>query len=118
MSKSKEIAERAVNVFHLQLDSERYSETYAQADEDFRKASSQEEFEKLSRAIHQKLGKVQSANQVGYIVNASSSGTYVTLTYDSTFANGKATEQFVWRLKGDQAALYKYSINSADLITK
>jgi len=118
MGKSKESAERAVDVFHSQPDLERYSEAYAQADEDFKKASSQEEFEKLVRAVHQKLGKVQAANQVGYLVNVSTNGTYVTLTYETTFVEGKATEQFVWRLRDDRAALYNYNINSADLVTK
>lgn len=106
------------SVFHSLLDSERYSEIYAQADEEFKKSSTQEELEKLVRAVHQKLGKVHAANQVGYLVNVSSNGTYVTLTYDTTFVDGKATEQFVWRLRDDRAALYNYTVNSADLITK
>jgi hypothetical protein len=114
---SKEIAERAVEVFHSQLDSERYSEMYAQADEDFKKSSSQEDLEKLLRAVHQKLGKVQAANQIGYLVNVGSE-TFVTLTYDTTFVDGKATEQFVWRVRHDRAALYNYNINSADLVTR
>jgi len=118
MGKSKEIAERAVDVFHSQLDAEHYSEIYAQGDEDFKKAGSQEEFEKLVRAVHQKLGKVQAANQVGYLVNVSSSGTFVTLTYDTTFVDAKATEQFVWHVRDGRAALYNYNINSADLVTK
>ena len=118
MGESKETAERAVDVFHLRLDSEHYSEIYAQADEDFKKASSQEELEKLVRAVHQKLGKVLAANQVGYLVNVNSNGTYVTLTYDTAFVEGKAMEQFVWRLRDHRAALYNYTVNSADLVIK
>jgi hypothetical protein len=117
IGKSKVVAERAVDVFHSQLDSERYSEIYAQADEDFKKSSSQEELEKLVRAVHQKLGTVQAANQVGYLVNVGAE-TFVTLTYDTTFVDGKATEQFVWRVRDDRAALYTYNVNSADLVTK
>ena len=117
MGESKEIAARAVEVFHSQLDSERYSEIYAQADEDFKKSSSQEEFEKLARAVHQKLGTVQAANEIGFLVNVGSE-TYVTLTYETIFVNGKATEQFVWCLSDDRAALYNWSINSTDLITR
>jgi hypothetical protein len=118
MGESRKTAERAVDVFHSQLDSERYSEMYAQADEDFKKAGSQEELEKLVRAVHQKLGKVRTANQVGYLVNVSTNGTFVTLTYDTAFADGKATEQFVWRLRDGRAALYNYNVNSIDLVTK
>jgi hypothetical protein len=118
MGKSKETAERAVEVFHSQLDSERYSEIYAQADEDFKKSSSQEELEKLTSAVHQKLGKVQAANQSAWLVNVSSDGAFATLTYDTAFVNGKATEQFVWHVRDGRAALFNYNINSADLVTR
>lgn len=117
MGKSKEMTERAVKVFHSQLDSERYSEIYAQADEDFKKASSQEEFEKLVRAVHQKLGTVQAEKETGFLVNVGSA-TYVTLTYDTAFVNGKAAEQFVWRLSDARAALYNYTISSTELISR
>ena len=40
------------------------------------------------------------------------------LTYESTFEQGKAYEQFVWRVSGDEAKLVSYNINSPDLIIK
>jgi hypothetical protein len=118
MGKSKEIAERAVDGFHSQLDSERYSEIYAQADEEFKKSTSQEELEKLARAVHQKLGRVQAANQSAWLVNVSSDGAFVTLTYNTAFVDGKATEQFVWHVRDGRAALFNYNINSAALVTR
>jgi hypothetical protein len=117
MGKSKEIAERAVEIFHSQLDSERYVEIYADAEEEFKKSGSQEQFEKLMKAIHQKLGKVQATNQTSWLVNVGS-GAVVTLTYNTDFADGKATEQFVWHVRGNRASLLNYTINSADLVTK
>lgn len=115
--KAKETAERSVPEFHSRLNSERYSDIYAEADEDFKKSASQEGVEKFLRAVHQKLGKVKAANQVSYLVSMGSDAA-VTLTYETTFAEGKATEQFVWRVKDNRAALLNYNINSADLITK
>lgn len=94
---SKEKAERAVEIFHSQLDSERYSEIYTQGDEDFKKSGSEEEFDKLVRAVHQKLGNVQATEPTDYLVNATTGGTYVTLTYNTSFVHGKATEQFIWQ---------------------
>jgi hypothetical protein len=70
------------------------------------------------RTIHQKLGRVQAANQVNYLVNVTTDGTIVTLTYDTTFADGKGTEQFLWRIRDDRAALLNYNLNSMDLMTK
>lgn len=118
MGKSKETAERAVDVFHSKLDSENYSEIYAQADEGFKKASSQAELEKFLRAVHQKLGKVQTANQTSWLMNTSSDGAFLTLTYNTTFVDGTATEQFVWHVTDDRAALFNYNINSVDLVTR
>ena len=46
-----------VDAFHSQLDSEHYSKIFAQTDGDFKKAGSQEEFEKLVSAVYQKLEK-------------------------------------------------------------
>lgn len=118
MGKSKETAERAVDVFHSQLDSEYYAEIYAQTDEEFKKSSGQEQFEKVLKAVHQKLGKVQAANQASWLVNVGSDGAFVTLTYNTHFVDGTATEQFVWHVRDGRAALLNYTINSPDLITK
>jgi hypothetical protein len=118
MAKSKEVAERSVQDFHSQLDSERYSDIYAQADEEFKKSSSLEEVERLLKAVHQKLGRVHVTNQGSWLVNVGSGGAFVTLTYITDFADGTATEQFVWRVRDDRAALYNYNINSADLLAK
>lgn len=46
------------------------------------------------------------------------SGTTVTLVYDTKFAQGAATEQFVWHISDNAATLYGYHINSNDLISK
>src|ERR1051325_4723369 len=68
LGKSKEAAERAVEVFHSQLNSERYSEIYAQADEEFKKSSGREELEDPVRAVRQKLGTVQAAKESSFQV--------------------------------------------------
>src|SRR6185295_6307371 len=103
MSKSRQIAEAAVDVFHAQLDSERYTEIYAQSDEEFKKSTRQEDLEKFLKAVHQKLGKVKSAHQTGWTVSLASEGSLVTLTYDTGFIDGNATEQFVWHVMDNRA---------------
>jgi Protein of unknown function (DUF4019) len=118
VGKNKETAEHGVEVFHSQLDSERYSEMYAEADEGFKKATSQADLEKFLRAVHQKLGKVETANQTSWLMNTSSDGAFVTLTYDTQFSDGKATEQFVWHVTDGSAALFNYNISSAELVTR
>ena len=44
--------------------------------------------------------------------------TMVTLSYDTEFSDGKASETFIVSVSGDTAKLEGYNINSADLITK
>jgi hypothetical protein len=116
LGRAKETAEQSVKDFHSQLGSERYSDIYSHADEEFKRAVTQVELEKLLRAINQKLGTVQSANQTGYLTTFGA-GTVVTLNYETTFARGLATEQFVYHVSGSRAALLNYTINSVDLLT-
>jgi hypothetical protein len=51
-------------------------------------------------------------------IRSGTSGTFVTLTYSSTYAEGEASEQFVYRLQGNTALLAGYNVNSDALITK
>jgi hypothetical protein len=118
MTKDKEAAARAVEKFHGQLNQEQYHDIYAQASEEFRKATSEEELTTFLSAVHRKLGALKSADQTGWHVNYTTFGTIVTLGYDSTFDEGKAAEQFIWRVSGDQAILIRYDINSPAFIMK
>jgi hypothetical protein len=118
LAKGKEIGERAVTQFHNQINAAQYHEIYSQSDEGFRKASSEADTVALFEAVRRKLGSVKNSNQVGWHVNATPTGTIVTLTYEVEFSEGKGTEQFVFHVSGDRALLFNYNINSPLLITK
>ncbi|MFN2531483.1 MAG: hypothetical protein ABR555_09320 [Pyrinomonadaceae bacterium] len=51
-------------------------------------------------------------------MNATTTGTYVSLAYAVEFSEGKGTEQFVFRVSGDKALLFNYNVNSPLLIIK
>jgi hypothetical protein len=51
-------------------------------------------------------------------VNATPTGTFVTLGYDVEFSEGKGQEQFAFKMNGNEARLVNYNINSPLLITK
>jgi hypothetical protein len=72
-------------------------------------------FVRFLDAVHRKLGAVKEAKSQGWGVNYNTSGGTVTLTYQTQFANGSGTEQFVYRT-GSAPALLGYHINSTDLI--
>lgn len=118
LTKGKGIAETAVAQFHSQYNAGQFHEIYNQADEEFRKSASEADFIALLEALHRKLGMVKQSNQSGWGVNATPMGTVATLAYNVEFSEGKATEQFVFRISGDKATLYNYNVNSPLLITK
>jgi hypothetical protein len=118
-TKSLELAKQNVEQFHSELDSGQYAAVYAACDEKFHQATTESDFVKLLDAIHRKLGNVQQANlrNTG-VAWFAGQGATVTLVYDTKFAEGAGTEQFIWHIKDNGAALYGYHINSNELVTK
>jgi hypothetical protein len=45
-------------------------------------------------------------------------GTMVVLAYETEFTEGKATEQFIYHVSGENASLYRYDIMSPLLVTR
>jgi hypothetical protein len=103
---------------HQQFNDESYSDIYMTADADFRRSTTLAAVTELLQAVHRKLGRFVSASQTSANVFASGSNTTVTLVYDSTFAEGKATEQYKFSISGGKAFLLTYNINSPILILK
>jgi uncharacterized protein DUF3887 len=118
ITKGKEISESSVEQIHNQYNAGRLDEVYAQADEEFRKSTSEKDFLTLFEAVHRKLGAVKQSEQSGWNVNATTSGVIVTLAYDVDFDEGKGTEQFVFRVNNGKAMLLNYNVNSPLLIIK
>ena len=118
LTKGKGIAEAGVAQFHNQYNAGRFHEIYSQADEEFRKSTSEPDFVAFLEALRRKLGTVNQSNQAGWHVNATPVGTMVTLASNVEFSEGKGMEQFVFRISGDKAMLYNYNVNSPLLITK
>lgn len=117
--KNLQVAKDSVGMFHAQLDAEQYSSIYSTTDKKFHQITSETDFTKLLQAIHNKLGTVQQSNLRNERISwYAGLGTTVTLVYDTRFADGTGTEQFVWRITAGQASLYGYHINSNDLITR
>ncbi|WP_132384902.1 DUF4019 domain-containing protein [Novosphingobium sp. PhB165] len=103
--------------FHRALDAGRSQEIWNNADPQFRSASQQAQFAKLIDAVHRKLGKVRTSKQVGWNANATTDGTFVTLTMQTAFEHGTGVEQFVYRKRdAGHMALVGYNIQSQDMM--
>ncbi len=110
-------AEVEVGKFHQALDAGELRAIWKQADPALRQGAQRAALEKVLDAVHRKLGKVKQTKQVGWNANATTEGTFVTLTYQTTFERGSGAEQFVYR-KGDggKIALTGYNIESQDMM--
>ncbi|MCT2400637.1 DUF4019 domain-containing protein [Novosphingobium mangrovi (ex Huang et al. 2023)] len=117
VKESIEDASAQVDQFHAALDAGDWQAVWKRADPELRKATRREQFGRLLKAVHRKLGNVQSSRQVGWNANATTGGSFVTLTMQTTFEKGVGTEQFVYR-KGDggKLMLVGYDIQSQDMM--
>jgi hypothetical protein len=118
LTQGKKMGEPASGQFHNQFNAGQYHEIYVQSDEGFRKSTGEADTVALFEAVRRKLGTVKNANQTTWHVNATPTGTLITLAYDVEYSEGKGTEQFVFQVRGDKALLFNYNVNSPLLITK
>ena len=114
-------AETGVTTFHGMLDAERYSEIYSGTDELFKNATLETQFTEILQAVHRKLGVVRSTAQRNFYAReqaGTNAGSYISMTYDTQFAEGPATESFNWRVVDGKVHLAGYNIQSSLLITR
>lgn len=114
-------AESAVANFHLMLDAERYADIYQTADDLFKNATKESDFTAILQAVHRKLGTVHGAVQQNFYSRdqaGTNAGSYISMTYDTEFEQGHATESFNWRVADGKVRMVGYNIQSALLITR
>lgn len=111
-------AEAEVAKFHAALGEARFADIYATAADELKAKASEQQFTELLDAVNRKLGKVKAAQRSGWKVNYSTSGNFVTLVYKTSYEQGEADEEFVYRMQKTEPRLAGYHINSNALITK
>ena len=112
LQESRSTAEAAVTQFHQQLNAGQYQEIYRATAPEFKHATSEERFVAILAAIHDRFGAFGQADQQEWHVNYNNGVTSATLSYNTTFARGAATERFVYIIGNQGAALASYDINS------
>jgi len=118
MSAGARLSDNAVRHFHSQLDSEAYRDIVSESDEAFQNSESRDDLVKFLAGVHSKLGSSRDFNRTNISVNASTSGTFISVTYQSTFEQGKAMEAFTWRKAGGGLRLVRYDVNSNAFVTR
>jgi hypothetical protein len=111
-------AKRGVAEFRSRAAQKSYGEIYRTAGAELRQAATEEQFERLMTTLDRRLGAWQSAAEPAWTVTRGTGGHLVRLTYQSQFAKGAASEQFVWRLDNGGPALLGYHVNSPLLMAQ
>lgn len=91
------LSDEAVRHFHSQLDSEAYGDIVRDSDEAFQNSENRDELVKFLAGVHSKLGPSRDFTRTNIFVNANTSGTFIKVTYESTFDQGNAVEAFTWK---------------------
>lgn len=111
-------ADLAVVQFHQRLNASDFHGIYSTAADGFRNSVSEKEFTEFGSAVVRKLGPFQSAKRTGWNSSVTTGGSFITMSYDSQFAEGGATEQFVLQSGRDGLRVLRYDINSRALIVR
>jgi hypothetical protein len=85
-----------VTAFHRAYDAGNYDALWNAASPRMKEVTPRQQLVELMGAFHERLGKVKSTKRTGFFVNYATGGSQVTLTYETKFANGDATETFVY----------------------
>jgi len=117
MSTGARLSDDAVRQFHSQLDSGAYDSIVGESDEAFQNSDSHEELLKFLAGVHSKLGASRGFTRTNILVDANNNGTFIRVSYTSTFGQGSAVEVFTWRKVGSGLKLVNYHVESKTFLT-
>jgi len=110
-------AKNATEVFHGMMDRGEYAAIYDTAARGFQASTSRENLVGFFKRVNRKMGKCGEGPVTFGGYQATTSGTFVTVTSSRTCANGTLSEEFVWLMVGGRATLLRYNANNPLLLT-
>jgi hypothetical protein len=117
VSDNTQAAEKGVAAFHEAMNAGRHASIYDGSAADMKSALTRDGFIQLLDGLNKKLGPFKTGKTISWNVNATTGGTYVTLTREAQFEKGPGKEEFVFLMDGDRAILAGYHVNSNILVT-
>jgi len=69
-------------------------------------------------AVRTKLGKGKRTELKNWSANNENNQTLIAVFYETEFEMDKAREEFIWRVDGNDAFLFRYNVDSPTLVTK
>lgn len=95
-ARDTEGAEAQVAAFHRAYNAGRHGPLWDRAAPAMKEITPKPQFLDLMAQLRERLGAVEATKQTGWNVNYATGGSQVTLTYQTTFANGEGTETFIY----------------------
>jgi hypothetical protein len=98
--------------FHSDFNAKKFDAIFANSSPEYRQAITAELNRRLFAGVYKKLGEAGEWSLAGWRVNVTPAGSLVNMQCKTKFALGEADESFVWRIRGKDASLVGYHINS------
>lgn len=111
-----ESAKKAVDQFHQQMSAGEYDAIYDSATDVFRSAGPRDQMQGFFKRVNRKMGTCTDGKQNRGLVNATTSGTFVQISYTRKCANGDLLEHFAWKMEDGKPRLNGYQANSPLLL--
>jgi hypothetical protein len=111
-----EDARKAVDQFHQRMSAGEYEVIYDSSTNAFKAAGSKDQMQGFFKRVNRKMGVCTEATQKSWNINATTSGTFVQLSYSRRCANGDLQEHFVWKMENGKPTLQGYNVNSPLLL--
>jgi hypothetical protein len=112
--KGKGASDAAIAQFHQLYNEGKFDKIWKDAHSTFRSTSTKAKFNELMNETRRTLGKVKSTTTTGLKVNSYNFKTTVTMTQNTVFEKGKATETFTFEIEGNKAHMSSYSMHVAE----
>lgn len=110
-------AKKATEGFHSLMDQGEYGAIYDSAARGFQASSTRENLAGFLKRVNRKMGKCGEGQVTFGGYQATTSGTFVTVTSSRVCANGSLGEVFVWLMVDGKATLLRYNANNPLLLT-
>lgn len=108
----RDVAEAEVQRFHRLYNQRQAQALYADASDELKRITQEEDFVRLMTELHDDFGNVRDASRNSWSVDIDNGRTTVKLRYDIVFERGEASEAFTYRIEAGRPILVTYRISS------
>jgi hypothetical protein len=107
-SKKTELAESEVAEFHRAFNAQQFEAIYEKAGKELKTLGKHKEFVDMLKGVHRDLGNAGDTKRITWHINYQTSGTLITMDYQTKFAGGTVIERFAYKIEDDKALLIGY----------